>query len=78
MRSHVKVGGRYAMGDGEIEVEAILPIQLRNITAALARKSGFANVADLLATAKHGRGESVYLVHFRYVPPRRSARKASR
>ena len=68
MRPHVKVGGRYKMGDGEIEVEAILPIRLDDITPALARKSGFDDVDDLLATAKHGRGESVYLVHFRYVP----------
>ena len=28
MRPHVKVGGRYAMEEGEIEVDAILPIEL--------------------------------------------------
>jgi hypothetical protein len=70
MRPHVKVGGRYKMEDGEIEVEAIFPIELDDITPALARKSGFDDVDDLLAIAKHGRGESVYLVHFHYVPPR--------
>ena len=74
MRPHVKVGGRYKMEGGEIEVEAILPITRDDITPALARKTGFADVADLLAIAKHGRGESVYLVHFRYVPPRGRAR----
>ena len=62
----------------EIEVEAILPIQLDDITPALARKSGFDDVDDLLATAKHGRGESIYLVHFRYVPrPKRVASRRS-
>lgn len=71
MRPHVKVGGRYTMEEGEIEVEALLPITLDDITPALARKSGFDDVDDLLAIAKHGRGESVYLVHFRYVRPRR-------
>jgi len=70
LRPHVKVGGRYALPPGEIEVEALLPIQLADITPSLARKSGFRDVEDLLATAKHGRGESVYLVQFRYVPPK--------
>lgn len=78
MRPHVKVGGRYKMGDGEVEVEAILPIQLADITPALARKSGFDDVADLLATAKHGPGESVYLVHFRYVRPRKRTKRNPR
>jgi hypothetical protein len=74
MRPHVKVGGRYKMGDGEIEVDAIFPITMADITPKLARQSGFADVEDLLATAKHGRGESVYLVQFHYVPPRRRGR----
>jgi hypothetical protein len=70
-RPHVKVGGRYAMEPGEIEVEAILPIELDDITPAMARKSGFQDVEDLLKTAKHGPGENVYLIHFHYLPPRR-------
>ena len=74
MRPHVKVGGRYQMEEGEIEVEALLPITLDDITPALARKSGFDDVEDLMSIAKHGRGESVYLVHFRYVPPRKKKR----
>ena len=68
----VKVGGRYPMEEGAIEVEAILPINLDDITPALARASGFANVAELLAIAKHGRGESVYLVSFHFVPAERA------
>jgi len=33
----------------------------------MARASDFAGVVDLLRTAKHGRGENVYLVEFSYV-----------
>ena len=71
MRPHVKVGGRYAMEEGEIEVDSILPITLADITPALARESGFKGVIDLLKVAKHGRGANVYLVRFHYVPPGR-------
>jgi hypothetical protein len=31
-------------------------------------------VIDLLKTAKHGRGENVYLVEFHYLPPQRARR----
>jgi hypothetical protein len=31
-----------------------------------ARRSGFAGVIDLLKVAKHGAGENVYLIDFRY------------
>jgi hypothetical protein len=76
MRPHVKVGGRYAMEEGQIEVDAILPIELADITPELARASGFKGVVDLLKVAKHGRGENVYLVRFHYLPPvRRSSRR---
>lgn len=67
-RPRVKVGGRYKLGAGEIEVDAIREIDLRDVTPALARKSGFAGVVDLLKIAKHGRGEQVYLVEFHYAP----------
>ena len=40
-----------------------------DVTPELARASGFKGVVDLLKTAKHGRGENVYLVRFHYVPP---------
>jgi hypothetical protein len=69
LRPHVKVGGRYPMEAGAIEVDSILPITLAEITAALARRSGFASVAELLATAKHGAGENVYLIAFHYLEP---------
>jgi hypothetical protein len=63
---HVKVGGRYALGPGHIAVTSIRRIELGDITPALARRSGFAGVVDLLKVAKHGPGEKVYLVEFEY------------
>jgi hypothetical protein len=65
-RPHVKVGGRCKLGPGAIEVTKIRQIAFADITPALARQSGFAGVVDLLKTAKHGRGEKVYLVEFEY------------
>ena len=70
MRPHVKVGNRYCMEEGEVEVDSVLPITLADITPELARESGFKGVVDLLKVAKHGKGENVYLVRFHYVPPR--------
>jgi hypothetical protein len=69
MRPHVKLGGRYPMDEGEIEVDSIEPISLLSITPQLARESGFLGLIDLLKVAKHGKGENVYLVRFHYVPP---------
>lgn len=71
---HVKVGSRYRMDEGEIEVDSIEPIGLFEITPELARESGFLGIVDLLKVAKHGRGENVYLVRFHYVPPPRKRR----
>jgi len=69
MHPQVKVGGRYAMDDGHIVVDSIVPITLEDITYDLARESGFNSVDDLLRTAKHGRGTNVYLIRFHYLPP---------
>jgi hypothetical protein len=66
MRPHVKVGGRYRMDEGEIVVDSIETIGFADITPELARESGFLGVLDLLKTAKHGRGEKIYLVKFHY------------
>lgn len=63
-RPHVKVGGRYPLGPGYIEVTAIREITLAHITPELARETGFEGVVDLLKIAKHGPGERVYLVEF--------------
>ena len=65
-RPHVKVGGRYRLGEGAIEVTSIREISMADITPDLARRSGFLGVVDLLKVAKHGPGERVYLVEFEY------------
>src|ERR1700726_4025261 len=70
LRPRVKVGGRYRMEEGEIEVDSIESIGFPDITPELARESGFLGVLDLLKVAKHGPGENIYLVRFHYVPPR--------
>lgn len=62
----VKVGGRYALGPGFVEVTSIRQITLDHITPTLARRSGFAGVVDLLKVAKHGPGEKIYLIEFEY------------
>ena len=65
-RPQVKVGGRYKLGPGAVEVTSIKRIALSDITPSLARESGFAGVVDLLKIAKHGPGENVYLIEFEY------------
>ena len=68
-KPHVKVGGRYQMDQGQIIVDSIEPIEMDDITHDLARESGFASVDDLLAIARHGKGDNVYLIRFHYLPP---------
>ena len=64
-RSHVKVGGWYSLPPGHIVVTAVTEMSLEDITPALARRSGFVGVVDLL-------GRRVFLIEFRYeLPPRR-------
>jgi hypothetical protein len=81
-KPHVRVGHRYALPPGSIVVDALHRIELDDITPALARRSGFAGVVDLLKVAKHGPGRNVYLVEFHYDPgsdsgPARSRRTRS-
>lgn len=66
MGPRVRVGGRYAMEEGQIAVDSIEPLGFPDITPELARESGFLGVLDLLKVAKHGRGEKIYLVRFHY------------
>ena len=70
MRPHVRVGARYPMGEGAIEIDSIETIGFPDITPELARESGFLGVLDLLKVAEHGRSEKIYLVRFHYVRPR--------
>jgi hypothetical protein len=65
----VKVGGRYALPPGEIEVTSVRGITRKQITTALARRSGFRSVDELLKVAQHGAGEHVFLVEFVYHEP---------
>jgi hypothetical protein len=57
------------MDDGQIVVDSIRPIRLADVTHDLACESGFTSVKDLLQMAKHGRGDRVFLIRFRYLPP---------
>jgi hypothetical protein len=66
-RPRVKVGNRYPMEGGQIEIDSIERIEFEDVTAALARDSGFNGLVDLLKVAKHGSGDNVYLVRFHYV-----------
>jgi hypothetical protein len=77
IRPRVKVGHRYPMEEGEIEIDSIQPIGLPDITGQLARESGFLGVVDLLKVANHGRGRNIYLIRFHYIPPRRKPRGAA-
>ena len=65
----VKVGGRYPMEDGSVVVDSIERIRRKDITHDLARESGFESVDALLKIAKHGRGQNIYLIRFRYLAP---------
>ena len=64
-------GGRYRMGEGEIEVDSIESIGFPDITPQLAREFGLLGVLDLLKVAKHGKGDNIYLIRFHYLPPAR-------
>ena len=66
---HVKVGGRYRMDEGHIVVDAIEEVDENDVTDDLARESGFRDVNDLMATAKHGAGDRIFVVRFHYLPP---------
>lgn len=68
-RPHVRVGGRYSMPPGQIVVTSLLEMPLADITPALARRSGFTGLVELLKIAKHGPGRRVFLIEFRYVKP---------
>ncbi len=67
-RPRVRVGNRYVLDEGHVVVDRLMEIDFDDITPRLARESGFAGVAELLKTAKHGSGERVFLVEFHYEP----------
>ena len=65
----VKVGGRYRLDEGEIQIDSIEQISLQDVTTDLAIESGFDSRADWLKVAKHGSGDNVYLIRFHYLLP---------
>ena|SRR5881409_1413767 len=73
-RPHVRVGGRYVLPPGQILVTKMFEVSLADITPALARRSGFVGLVELLKVAKHGAGRRVFVVEFRYIKPRRGVR----
>ena len=84
-RPRVRVGARYRMDEGEIEIDSVEPVELSQVTPELARESGFLGLADLLKVARHGKGENIYLIRFHYLhsllersAPRANARERRR
>lgn len=78
-RPQVKAGGRYRYPFGQLEVDEVDELPVREIARADARRSGFADLDALLATLARGskplRGsDRVYRVRFHYAgsapPPR--------
>jgi hypothetical protein len=65
-RPRVKVGGRYPLGPGAIHVTSVREIAPEAVTEKLAQASGFESVAALMAVARHGAGDNIYLVAFEY------------
>jgi hypothetical protein len=70
-RPRVRVGGRYRLGAGQVEVDSMHEISLSEVTGAVARRCGFKGVVDLLKVARHGRGDHIYLIHFHYIETKR-------
>jgi hypothetical protein len=62
----VKVGNRYALGPGHVEVTRIQHVDREDITEDIARRGGFKDLADLMSIAQHGSGSNVYLIDFVY------------
>ncbi|THD80754.1 MAG: ASCH domain-containing protein [Phenylobacterium sp.] len=62
----VKIGARYPLEGGHVEVTRIQHVDRSDITEEIARRSGFADLADLMGVAQHGSGEQVFLIDFVY------------
>lgn len=66
IKPRVKVGGRYKLQSGFVVVDSIRKNEWEGISPKMAKDSGFNGIIDLLKTAKHGKGENVYLIDFHY------------
>ncbi len=67
-RPQVKLGGRYPLLDGHIEVTRLQEVDLGDVTEAMALEGGFESLEALMKTARHGRGERVFIVDFVWAP----------
>ena len=67
-KPHVREGGSYKLESGHIVVTSIHEIGFDDISESMARDSGFNNVLDLMKTARHGTGNIIYFIRFRYEP----------
>jgi hypothetical protein len=65
-RPRVKVGQRYPVENGAVEVTRMREIEVSDITPEMARRQGFAGLVDLLKVARHGSGERIFLIEFEY------------
>jgi len=66
-KPHVKLGGRYALGPGFVEITSMRRIAMADITPDLARRCGFLGTIDMLKVAKHGPSEKIYLIDFKFI-----------
>lgn len=64
----VRIGGRYPLLDGFVEVTRLQEVDLGDVTEAMARAGGFESLDALMKTARHGRGERVFIVDFVFIP----------
>lgn len=64
----VRVGGRYPLLDGVVEVTRLQEVDLGDVTEAMALEGGFESLDAPMKTARHGRGERVFIVDFVFVP----------
>src|SRR5438034_10260376 len=62
-RPHVRVGGRYRMDEGEIEVDSITPVGFPDITPELARVAGFLSLVDLWRGVDNRKGRHLMCVY---------------
>lgn len=74
----VKVGGEYRLEKGHIEVTSIREITWEDLTDKLARETGFGNLLDLMKIARHGSGQRLYYVRFRYFNGRAAPARVTR
>src|SRR5689334_22693549 len=66
LRPRAKVGSRFALLSGSIEVTSVTEVAPERITDALSRRLGFKNAGEMMKVARHGAGDRIYLVRFVY------------